>query len=332
MHRIAISLIALVLTAPAFAQQKVSLEHKYVPGQYVLTMDQRAKTTTSMMGQRIPSDVTMETAAQIDVSKPDDKGNKTIKFTYKRVTQTVDAGGMRMSFDSAKKDQTPSPLASMGKMVGSTITMTVDKDGKVTKVEGVDEMMDKMTEGNPAAAGMMKDMKKQFGPEAMAQMISSSRQFLPEKPVAPGESWTSSATIPMPMIGEAKTEMKNKLTEVKKVDGREMAAIAFEGTTKSEGGEAVGDENVQMKMSSMDIKQKGTVLVDTENPMIQQSTMSQKGTMTMSAGAAQGQEMQMKIEMDGTTRTSVKPGVYKEPKDEDKGETDKAPRAAEDTL
>ena len=69
----------------------------------------------------------------------------------------------------------------------------------------------------------------------------------------------------------------------------------------------------------MSLQQEGTMLVDVQNPLVQASSMKQKGTMEMTVGDPKAdQAMTMTIEMDGTTATKVEPGVYKEPQTEAK--------------
>lgn len=320
--RTTIALVAVMMLATAaVAQEKFEIKQKYVPGQYVVTVQQDIKTATSVgdseTAQVIKGNTEQSMWIQTDVSKPDDKGQQTVKMTYKRVLMESQTMGSTMKYDSADTNASASPLGALGAMVGKTITMTLDAEGKVLKVEGVDEMFDAIAKKEPSAAGMMDAMKKQFGPEAMKQLISASYEFLPDKPVAKGESWKKEIKMEMPMIGQATINTDNTLKEVKEVAGKKLAVIEFTGNMKSDKGQPVTAPNAQMTVSSMAIDQKGTVQIDVANPMIGTSDVDMTGKIDMTTTAGET-SMPISIKMDGKVKTSTEPGVYKEPEPQTK--------------
>ena len=75
--------------------------------------------------------------------------------------------------------------------------------------------------------GSVDDFKKQFTPEMMKQMASAGEQWFPKDPVGVNDTWTNTVKMPLPMVGTMESKIDGKLRDLKTVDGRQKADIAF---------------------------------------------------------------------------------------------------------
>ena len=333
-HVIVIAVAVVSLAAGALAGEKITLKQRYQPGSYVWEMKTDMKMTMDMgQPQPMAQNMKMLMAAQMVVGPMTEKGQQ-FRVTYKRIRQEIKNPMMSMSYDSAlpAAQQNPMLAGLLQAMLNKQIVVTLDAEGKTKNVVGMDKIWDAMGRGNPAAAGAMQNMKSQFSDETMKQMFSQADQFLPNKPVAVGEKWQVASKQTIPMIGEASVTNDCVLKDVKKVKGAETAIIDFVGTfVAAEGQQIKPLPGASIKFEKMDMKTSGTMNLDVRTGMMTASTMKQKGNIKMAVNVSQDQQMNMSIDLDGTTAITVTPGVYKPTttKPADKTRT-AAPKAAGD--
>ena len=248
-----LTLAAIILCAPgallmhaqtAGAAEKVSLRYKFRKGD-------RTRMTLNMdmdMDMKMPGmDGTKDTSGKMTqliefvyhvVDVLPDKSVK-LEMTYDRVAQTMDMGGMKMSFDS-KKD-TPSADDPMAKMftaaikplLGLKLTLVLDPQHQVKKISGFDAYWEKLAK-DPALSGTRQLMRNSLGDEQLKGMM---RQFfshaLPSRPVAPGESWTTNQSMGLPMLGNFEIDSTFTLMSVGKHKGKRCAQIHMVAQMKS---------------------------------------------------------------------------------------------------
>jgi len=89
----------------------------------------------------------------------------------------------------------------MEKLKGATFTITLGKDGKITKFEGYDAFIKNLTEGNEEAAKFVKLMLTE---DVLKKSSEEAFGFLPDKAVSKGDSWKREATIPFGPLGSFK--------------------------------------------------------------------------------------------------------------------------------
>ena len=106
-----------------------------------------------------------------------------------------------LDYDSEKKSAADrvNPVADMfGKIVGSKIQFFLDVSNEVTRIEGVDDLMNRLATG--AKAEELAPMKSMFSEGYFKQMMSAN-QFMPRKAVQPGDAWPVQMEIPMATMG-----------------------------------------------------------------------------------------------------------------------------------
>ena len=196
-------------------------------------------------------------------------------------------------------------LGAIGERVkGATLTATLDDKLAVTKLEGYDKFLDKLSGDDDM---VRKQMKQQFSEEAVKQMFSQVFAFAPDKPVKVGETW--SRTDKMPAAGvEASVKQKYKLESVS--DG--VAKIALTGDLTFKAGKGFAGLPEGVTVSKFDMKADkfaGTLLFDTKAGRLTENKldMDMKGDMTIGVGG-QSVDMSMKIKArQNTTVTDKNP-------------------------
>jgi hypothetical protein len=85
-------------------------------------------------------------------------------------------------------------------LVGKSFTVDLTPKGKATKVEGADELVALLKESIEIPIPMLQpvveeQLKRQFGNEAMREMMEQMVGIYPDGPVGPGDSWNRKATV-----------------------------------------------------------------------------------------------------------------------------------------
>src|SRR5262249_31687285 len=154
------------------------------------------------------------------------------------------------------------PLSDFFKaLVGSEFTLTVDKNLKVTKVEGRDKFLENLVKANP----QMKPLLEQIlSDEALKEMADPTFAAIPNKEVMPGQTWTRDTKLNMGPIGTY--ENSYKYTYVGPKD--KLQEIKVDTTLKySPPAENASTGGLPFKIKSADLKSTkatGTILFDAE--------------------------------------------------------------------
>lgn len=132
----------------------------------------------------------------------DSAGWKKLTATINRIAMNIDAGAMKINFDSDKPTDS-SDVASgiMGKVLGALkgghFGFTMNDKGQVGEVTGIEEMVQRMMSSLnvPNAELMSANVNSAFNKENFKQNIQQSFGMYPDKPVKPGDTWTSSMSM-----------------------------------------------------------------------------------------------------------------------------------------
>src|SRR4029077_19432452 len=107
----------------------------------------------------------------------------------------IEIGGKKISYDSTKESGPTNPLSDFFKaLAGSEFTVTIDKNMKITKIEGRDEFLKKLVKGNQQMAPLLQTI---LPDEALKQMSDSTFAVVPDKPVKKGDTWNRKAALNM---------------------------------------------------------------------------------------------------------------------------------------
>src|SRR5260370_32753919 len=151
----------------------------------------------------------------------DNGGNWTVKQKIEGLKMEIEIGGNKIPYDSTKEGSPTNPLSDFFKaLVGSEFTLTIDKNMKITKIDGRDEFLKKLIKENQQMAPLLQTI---LSDEALKQMSDRTIAVIPDKPVKKGDTWNRKAALNMVPIGTFDTDYKytyegahqNKLQKIK---------------------------------------------------------------------------------------------------------------------
>lgn len=131
------------------------------------------------------------------VALDDSAGWKKLSSTISRIAMNINAGGMKINYDSDKPADTSDVVSGtmgkvLGAMKGGQFTFTMNERGQIGTVSGIDAMKSKMMAAAPDADAS--GMGGAFNEDNFKQNIQQAFGAYPDKPVKPGDSWTNSIT------------------------------------------------------------------------------------------------------------------------------------------
>jgi hypothetical protein len=291
-------IVALFATLPLAAQDKAKLEWKFTPGS---TFYQDLTTTTNQNMKVMGQDVSQKQSQTFYFSwtpqgDKDKDGNWTLLQKIIGVKMNITINDQTISFDSQNTGGTNSALAEFFKaLIDSEFKLTIDKSGKVTKVEGRDEFIKKLGAANQQMEPLL---RKILSDEALKQMADPTFGFVPGKEVAKGEEWTKKSELNLGPIGSYTNEYKYKY-EGKEGDQQKVGVtttLVYKTPTE-------GSEGLPFKITGADLKSKdatGTILFDETKGRVGQLKMALKleGSLDIEIG---GTKTKVDLKQDQTT-------------------------------
>jgi hypothetical protein len=177
----------------------------------------------------------------MNVQNVDAAGNATVGMTFQTVKVSVDGPGMKEEFDSTKPPKAPKPgevdiIGTVLKpLVGTTMTLTVDRSGNISSVTGGEgfAMLGQVTPGSggsgslPQVIGPIFNIKKGDG---FARI---------------GEAWENTDKLSSGLMGDFKMTAKHTLESV----AGNIAKVDLKGKIEA-GSMAPGGTTFQVKDSS----------------------------------------------------------------------------------
>jgi hypothetical protein len=246
--------------------------------------------------------------------KDEDKDkNMTVVQRIEGVKLTINIAGNPITFDSTNPTTSNVALAEFFKaLVGSEFRLTLDKDFKVTKVEGRDDFLKKLTQANQQMETLL---KKILSEEALKQMADPTFGLLPPQAVTKGESWTRESKLSLGPIGGYKSTLKytyegqyEKINDLAKI--KIETTLAYEPPADT--GEGLPFKIKEAKLASKNAK--GEVLFDVKKGRLEKSTQSLEleGELNIEIGGM-ATKVELKQKQDTTITTSDTPHIQKTP-------------------
>jgi Family of unknown function (DUF6263) len=267
------------LALPAFGQDTANLKWKFEVNK---PFYQEMTTTTNQTMKVMNSDVVQKQQQTFYFSwtptAVDKDGNWTVKQTIEGVKMNIDIGGQHIEYDSTKESNVQNPLGDFFKqLVGSSFTLTLDKDMKVSKIEGRSDFIKKLAQANP---GMEPLLNQILSEQALKDMADPTFAAVPNKEVKKDESWTKDSKLDMGPIGVYDTTYKytyvGKNTEGTSEQDKKLDKIKVESTLKYSPPDAAANSPLPFKIKGAELTSKdagGTILFNEEKGRIESSKM-----------------------------------------------------------
>jgi hypothetical protein len=200
---------------------------------------------------------------RMEVQDVDAEGRATLRTVYQDVSFRQEGPAGLVEFDSDKPaENVPAAARGFAALAGQQFTIVLTRDGKVTEVRGVQEMLDAIIHKlelppGPTRDGMAKMIREQFGETAIKEQMQNLFAFYPAQPVGVGESWTHNVRVTMgfPMVlentytlkarkaGVATIAVETKLSPNPDAKPMEMGPVTIAyGLSGTQGGETFVDE------------------------------------------------------------------------------------------
>lgn len=277
--------LALAAGLSGSAQGEVKLEWKFTQGdKFYLENATNLKQTVEVMGQKIPMDSLNTTISSFKVV--------TVGPTEVVLEQKIEKVNV-------KAGQGLDPQAKVAEqMVGSVFKITLNNKGEVTKIEGFDDLIKKLSQGNDEIGKLLKSILTE---DTMKQGIQEAFSFVPGKPVNKGDSWKRQMRLSMGPMGTFIVDM-DYTYQGKAKDGEE---VGLKGTYSYEAPKG-GAGGLPFKVTKGEFKTeeaKGTLIFDAVNGRLVRHEFKAKlnGSMSISV-ADQNADMTLKQETDTKIR------------------------------
>jgi len=189
MTRTARFALALALALPLAAQAQVTLQRKVQEGKVSNRSVMKVDQTLSIAGQEVKTAVVADETVTHEVLPAADGSHKIVR-RGEALTVSLNVPGLEAKFDSkdpatAKTDNPMlQPMLEMwAALAKGSFTMTFDKEGRLTALEGIDQLLAGLS---PAAADLLR------GDVGLAQLQRDTAQelkALPDGPVRKGDKW-----------------------------------------------------------------------------------------------------------------------------------------------
>jgi hypothetical protein len=242
--------------------------------------------------------------------KEEDKDkNPVVAQRIEGVRIKIEVAGNPITFDSSNPTNTNTTLNEFFKaLVGSEFKLTLDKDMKVTKVDGRDEFLKKLTAANQQMEVLLKRI---LSDEAIKQMADPTFGIQATNAVAKGDTWTRQSTLSLGPIGSYKSDYKYTYEGQDEMN-KDLAKIKVE-TTLTYVAPTGPEEGLPFKIKTADLKSKnatGQVLFDVKKGRLEKSTQSLEleGNLDIEI-SGMSTKVELKQKQETTVTTSDQPQV-----------------------
>ena len=247
-------------TGPASGEDSAMMKVKWTAGKkYSMRMELAQTTKTQIPNQPQPNSQEVNLSQNFDISaiKDLDNGGKELELQFGDMTIDVTQGGQKvLSYDSTQSATEDTNFAPMfHAMVGSRLQYFTDADGKVEKVEGIEEMLNRISTDKKSP---MRAQFSQMFTDSTIKEYGSFADMMPNRVVKTGESWSYKRDV-VTQVSMA-LDMKYTFKSWEQHLDRKCARIGVEGKISSKG--------VSNGMQIDDGKISGDVWFDPELGMI----------------------------------------------------------------
>jgi len=266
---------------PIKSDEPVRLQPKWVPGnRYVQRMDvvQNIETTLPQAPKPMKQETGFGQDFALTVGDERPGGGTQLELEFLSIELDVSANGKQvMAFDSKGEslDDSKNPTTAMFRgLVGAKFKFLLDASNRVEKVEGVKELMSKLSaKSPPQARGMIQGM---LTDDYFKQMVDYSK-YLPSKPVKPGDTWKVQPEVTLGPLGTMIMDLNYTFKAWELHQKHKCALLEFSGTVKTKGKASAKGMNLSIENG----KSSGTNWFDPELGMMVDTAINQNMTLQM---------------------------------------------------
>jgi hypothetical protein len=298
-------------------RQEVLLRYRWTKGtttKYRFTQ-QSATTISGLAGM---GDMTVDqTLTQLFSASVQDvaaDGTATIQQVAEAIRMDMTTPMGRMTYDSASPEADNNPMTGVLKamfsaMIGEPLTLVAAPNGTVKKLEGFTRLAEKMFKSvpqDPASAAAMNSIKGSMNDEAMRGMIGQGFSQLADRPVKPGDTWSSELKTVNPMLGGMVTSVTSTLKAVEGSGENQIARVTTRLSLKRD--PAVppsGPSPMGMTMELGDSAGDGELVFNVAAGRLQSSVTRMTMPMKMTGQGPDGSQMNLASNVKSTITVEV---------------------------
>jgi hypothetical protein len=221
------------------------------------------------------------------------RGGHALDIRYDRVRQTMLGAGPSMTFDSNLPDDAPTQSPTLAPvlrpLVGTTLSLAYDGEGRLQKVTGVSALAQRLEDSQPAALDDASEWRSQVSDQALRDAIDV-QWLLPDRMVGPGEPWKASRKGHLPLLGDVSVQYECALLEVDRAGNEPVAVIGVQATIAAENTTSGGKT---FRAAKGKFSQSGQVRLGLDSRMVHSQKLAQKGA--IEATAADGQPVRLTL-------------------------------------
>jgi hypothetical protein len=269
----------------------VELKLKWLAGERIVQdMDMKQSMELSIPGQPGPTkqDMTMGQEYGLTVLKETSDGGHEVEMEFLSARMSIAMGGKTLDYDSTKKPANDSAnpaaakvqksLADMfGKIIGSKIQYFLDASNEVERLEGVDELENRLSSGTQT--DWLAPFKSAMFSKDRFKQIMSANRYLPPKAVQPGDTWPNKQSFEMGPLGTMTMDFNSTFQSWEMHGKRNCARLEFQGTIKSTPGSNANPTGLSMTITDGDFT--GVSWFDPELGITIDTTMNENMKMLM---------------------------------------------------
>ncbi|MFZ0826585.1 MAG: DUF6263 family protein [Verrucomicrobiia bacterium] len=222
-------------TSPA---GRVELKWKWPPAGKRVVFDMEMKRNGEHLTPEPDSQkeyTTVERKFGLTVLKATPGGGHEVELEFLSIRYRIALGGETvLDYDSTQKSPAPgtnSLTDIYGKLVGSKIRYFLNASNGVERMEGVDELEQRLSSGASAEASAL--TKLQFGEDYFKQIISGLDRCLPPRAVQPGDTWPFQMEMAMSPFGTVSRNYTVTFQNWEPHWNRNCARLEVQSTVKS---------------------------------------------------------------------------------------------------
>lgn len=256
------------------------LRWKFQPGQvFRMITEQNTSMSMTIGSQPIQTSTQNINEMTLAIGEVDSQGSAKATATLDRMMMQMEAGGQKMSFDTAEEDdQNNGPMIEVANMIrpmiGKQISQEMAASGKVSNVNVPDDMLPDAS--NPIAAGMLNK-------KSLEEMSSRGSLEFPQSKMEMGHTWQVKTEMEM---GPAKVATTTDYKYLGVKEGPDGPLHVIEGKISMQFPQGVAGSNIDV----VDEDSKATFYFDGVKGRLHGTELQQDMKLKISAGGQSSQQ------------------------------------------
>jgi uncharacterized protein DUF6263 len=308
----AVTAIIVIFSGSSLLGQDVALRYRWNKGE---ALRYRLIQETNMAMSGIPGmgemniANTMTQVQKMTTMEVAADGTATVQAVFESIRMDMGTPMGNFVYDSTAPQNNADPMVAqvagmMGALIGEAITLVITPTGAIQKAEGMTRIMQKVQQTPQASAMGIGGLDSMLSDDYMKGAFGQNLAMLPEKPVKPGDTWTSEITMPNP-FGNMNFATTFTLKGVESTGGRDLARITTSSAIKATPGDKPPAFPMPVTIAFTDGKGDGEMVFDRKLGRTQQATFSMTMPMTMNMTTPDGQTLNMQALTKTTTKMEL---------------------------